>query len=295
MENRRCSGSTQLDDRPVLGSDGGMMIVAQITDTHIKPRGKLAYGRVDTAAFLTAAVAHINSLDPMPDLVILTGDVTDGGVAEEYDHARELLAPLQPPLIALPGNHDRRETFRDAFSTDMDLPQSGHLSYSEDRFPLRLVMLDDTVPGERHGEVSAELSAWLEQTLAAQPGKPTLLAMHHPPFTTGITHMDVQNCRGAEGLSAVLTQHPQVLGLACGHVHRNILTAFAGKPASICPSQAHAVSLALAPDAPSSYHMDPPSLHLHIWRDDAAPFGSLLTHQSFIGAIDGPHSFAVKA
>ncbi|CAN0602934.1 unnamed protein product, partial [Ectocarpus sp. 12 AP-2014] len=157
------------------------MIVAQITDTHIKPRGMLAYGRVDTAPFLTAAVAHINSLDPMPDLVILTGDVTDGGSAEEYDHARELLAPLRPPLIALPGNHDRRDTFREAFSLYMDLPRSGHLSYVEDRFPLRLVMIDDTVPGERHGEISTELLAWLGRTLAAQANKPTLVAMHHPP------------------------------------------------------------------------------------------------------------------
>lgn len=271
------------------------MIVAQITDTHIKPRGMLAYGRVDTAPFLKAAVAHINGLEPMPDLVILTGDVTDAGLPEEYDHTRELLAPLKPPLIALPGNHDRRESFREAFAEQMDLPESGHLSHTEERYLLRLVMIDDTVPGERHGEITAELAEWLERTLSAQPGKPTLLALHHPPFITGITHMDVQNCRGAERLSAVLMRHPQVLGLACGHVHRNILTSFAGKPASICPSQAHAVSLALTPDAPSSYHMDPPSLHLHVWRDDAAPFGSLLTHQSFIGDIDGPHPFSMKA
>ncbi|TQV72521.1 phosphodiesterase [Denitrobaculum tricleocarpae] len=270
------------------------MIVAQITDTHIKPRGALAYGRLNTAPFLAAAVAHINTLDPLPDLVILTGDVTDGGAPEEFDHVRELLAPLTPPLIALPGNHDRRETFREAFRDRADMPEHGHLSYAEERFPLRLVMVDDTVPGQPHGEVTAELADWLEHTLAAASGKPTLVAMHHPPFITGIGHMDVQNCRGSERLAAVLEKHPQVLGLVCGHVHRNILTAFAGKPASVCPSQAHAVSLALTPDAPPSYHMEPPSLHLHRWHDDATPFGSLLTHQSFIGDIDGPHSFAMK-
>lgn len=270
------------------------MIVAQITDTHIKPRGALAYGRVNTAPFLAAAVKHINALDPAPDLVILTGDVTDAGAPEEYDHVRELLAPLRLPLIALPGNHDRRETFRDAFAEHMDLPERGHLSYAEERYPLRLVMIDDTVPGDRHGEITAEHAEWLDKTLAAQARKPTLVALHHPPFVTGITHMDVQNCRGAERLSDILMKHPQVLGLACGHVHRNILTSFAGKPASICPSQAHAVSLALTPDAPASFHMDPPSLHLHVWRDDGTPFGSLLTHQSFIGEIDGPHPFYVE-
>ncbi len=271
-----------------------MMIVAQITDTHIKPRGELAYGRVDTAPFLSAAVAHINALDPAPDLVILTGDITDRGTVEEFDHARELLAPLRLPLIALPGNHDRRESFRDAFAAHMNLPESGHLSYAEDKYPLRLIMIDDTVPGQPHGEITADHAAWLDRTLTAQSGKPTLVAMHHPPFLTGIKHMDVQNCRGEERLSDVLMKHPQVLALACGHLHRNILTTFAGKPASICPSQAHAVSLTLNPDAPSSFHMDPPSLHLHVWRDDGTPFGNLLTHQSFIGDIDGPYPFYVE-
>lgn len=271
-----------------------MLTIAQITDTHIKPRGALAYGRVDTAAFLTAAVAHINALDPLPDAVILTGDVVDAGKPDEYDHVTELLAPLRPTLLALPGNHDRRETFRTAFSHRITFPDNGHLSYADDRLPLRLVMIDDTVPGKPHGDFTPAHADWLDRTLSARRDKATLVAMHHPPFLTGIVHMDVQNCRGGARLAEVLAVHPQVLALACGHVHRNILTSFAGKPASICPSQAHAVSLALTPDAPPSFHMDPPSLHLHRWQDDGSKYGSLVTHQSFIGEIEGPHPFFVE-
>ena len=48
------------------------MILAQITDTHIKLPGKRAYGRVDTAGFLAKAVAHLNALDPAPDAVAMT-------------------------------------------------------------------------------------------------------------------------------------------------------------------------------------------------------------------------------
>lgn len=271
------------------------MIVAQITDTHIKPRGVMAYDRLDTAPYLAAAVAHINALDPLPDLVIMTGDIVDGGTAEEYDHVRALLGPLKPPLIALPGNHDKRETFRAAFKDRMDLPASGHLSYSEERFPVRLVMIDDIVPGEPHGEITSELAVWVDETLAAAPARPTIIAMHHPPFAAGIAFMDGMNCWGAERLSSVLVKHSQVLGLVCGHVHRSVLASFAGKPASICPSQAHAFSLGLAADAAPAYLMDPPSLHLHVWRDDGTPFGQLVTHQSFIGPSDGPYPFSANA
>jgi 3',5'-cyclic AMP phosphodiesterase CpdA len=55
------------------------VLIAQITDTHIKPEGSLAYGHVDTSAFLARAVDHILHLDPRPDVVLGTGDLVDGG------------------------------------------------------------------------------------------------------------------------------------------------------------------------------------------------------------------------
>ena len=42
------------------------MLIAQISDTHIRPEGVLAMGRVDTAGHLARAVAHINALRPRP-------------------------------------------------------------------------------------------------------------------------------------------------------------------------------------------------------------------------------------
>src|SRR5438874_2027771 len=88
------------------------MLIAQITDTHIKPEGVLAYERVDTAGFLARAVDHILHLDPRPDVVLATGDLVDGGTAEEYQRLRRLLAPLPMPVYVIPGNHDDREVMR---------------------------------------------------------------------------------------------------------------------------------------------------------------------------------------
>jgi len=79
------------------------MLIAQISDTHIKPEGQLAYGRIDTAAFLAAAVAHLNALDPRPDLVLATGDLVDGGSGEEYARLKAILAPLAMPVYLIPG------------------------------------------------------------------------------------------------------------------------------------------------------------------------------------------------
>src|SRR5258708_13669381 len=84
------------------------MLMAQITDMHIKPEGVLAYGRVDTAPYLARAVSHLLALRPRPDLVLATGDLVDGGRPEEYPRLRDLLAPRPMPVYLIPGNpHDR--------------------------------------------------------------------------------------------------------------------------------------------------------------------------------------------
>jgi Icc protein len=69
------------------------VLIAQISDLHIKSPGSLAYGRVDTASALERCVAALNALRPKPDLVVISGDLADTPTAEEYDYLKRLLAP----------------------------------------------------------------------------------------------------------------------------------------------------------------------------------------------------------
>ena len=55
------------------------MIVAQISDLHIRPKGQLAYRRVDTATYLKRCVEQLVAMTPRPDLVLATGDLVDVG------------------------------------------------------------------------------------------------------------------------------------------------------------------------------------------------------------------------
>ncbi len=82
------------------------MLLAQISDLHIKNPGALAYRRVDTAAALTRCIARLNALAPRPDAVIMTGDLVDQGSPEQYRHLKSLLAALEIPYYLLVGNHD---------------------------------------------------------------------------------------------------------------------------------------------------------------------------------------------
>lgn len=76
------------------------ILIAQISDLHIKAPAELAYGKVDTAAALIRCVAALNALAPRPHLVVISGDLVDSPSAEEYAHLERLLAPL--PFRSLP-------------------------------------------------------------------------------------------------------------------------------------------------------------------------------------------------
>lgn len=262
------------------------MLIAQLTDTHIRKPGSLAYDVVDTARYLEAAVAHLLTLAPRPDAVIVTGDITDFDGAEEYARFIELLRPLPMPVFPVPGNHDSSAGVRAAFPDVARRMGDGKAHYVVDDFPLRLVMLDSTVPGRPHGEIGAEGLAFLDRALSQAPDRPALVALHHPPFLTGIRHMDAQNLSDAPALEEVIRRHPQVTAVVCGHVHRAVSATFAGVAATIAPAPAHSVSLSLDPAAPPTFHMEPPSLALHVLEE-----GRLVTHRSFIGSFPGPYPF----
>jgi 3',5'-cyclic AMP phosphodiesterase CpdA len=265
------------------------VIIAQISDLHIKAPGTLAYGRVDTARALERCVATLNQFTPKPDLVVISGDLVDTPGAEEYAHLKRLLAPLNIAFAGIPGNHDQRDMMRATLPQNYAFP-SGPLNQHLEIGGLDLVLLDSSVSGKPHGELDAPTLRWLEATLASAPDRPALLFLHHPPFQAGIRHMDRQNLQNADELANVVKRHPRVQLIATGHVHRATLTMFAGVPTTICPAPNHAVDLDLAELREPSFKVEPPAFHLHVWFP-GDEFGCVVTHQVPIGDFDGPHPF----
>ena len=254
------------------------MLIAQITDTHIKPEGTLAYGRVDTAPYLARAVDHLLALKPRPD----------GGRPDEYRRLRDLLAPLSMPVYLIPGNHDDRDAMVAAFPDHAYLPRGGRfIQYVVENYPVRLVALDTLVPGRVGGLLCSERLGWLAARLAEAPARPTLIFMHHPPFATGIARMDEHGLANAAELAEVVGRHRHVQRIVCGHLHRPIQALVGGTLATTAPSTAHQVALDLE-DEPLSFTMEPPACQLHVW----SPETGLITHTSYIGQFDGPYLFA---
>ncbi len=261
-------------------------MLVQLSDPHIVAPGRRLLDRVDTPALLAQAVAAVAALRPAPAAVVLTGDLVDRGTAEEYAHLRALLAPLPGPVWLMPGNHDDTAVMRQVFADHDELRPpdgepalAGHVLWVRQAAGLRVVALDTVVPGAGHGRLCAARLDWLARTLEAAPGQPAVLALHHPPFATGIGHMDAIGLReGAAELAALLQRHPQVERVICGHLHRPITRRFGGTLAMTVPSTAHQIVMDLAPDAPAAWRMEPPGYAVHAWLGDA-----LVSHMVALG------------
>ena len=263
------------------------MLIAHITDTHIKLPGKLAYQKVDTAHMLRQAVEQLNAWMPRPDLVVVTGDLVDHGHPDEYRHLRSILDALQIPLVVVAGNHDERQALRQAFPDHTYLPAHGYLHFAiNDRFPLRIIGLDTVVPYQGGGLLCQERLDWLSDQLSQYPDHPTLIAMHHPPFISGIAHMDKVGLQGREAFADLVAHHPQVQAILCGHLHRNMTTLVGGRRALTVVSPAHQVVLDLHPDGPSQFCMEPPGFAVHHWNHE-----QLVSHFAVLGQFPGPYPF----
>lgn len=241
------------------------MIIAQLTDTHVVADPSLHELYIDNNDRLRLAVEKLNSETPAPTLVLLTGDMTNTGTEDEYAVLAELLGELRLPVLAVPGNHDTRHGIRDLFP-HLTWADGDHASCTVDLLDdevgdIRFVGLDSTLPGQPGAQFDDEREAWLIEAIDSAPGR-VALALHHPPFVTGIGWMDKSGFVGLAQLEAALRDHP-VERIMSGHIHRSLSTTVAGIPAVTCPATVHHVDLDLAEDAPISLIVDPPAYALH--------------------------------
>ncbi len=216
-------------------------VIAQLSDAHV---GGPTAGSGER---LSLAIAEINRMSRLPDLVLLTGDNTHNGTFEEWAEVRERLSELRVPWEAIAGNHDR---------TIDEI--AGHRAI--DAGPLRLLLVDVSA------NVFTESDArWLEGELVARPHTPTVIAIHAPPFETGIWWMDCVGLGGADRFETVVRRHPQVIKVLSGHVHRLIQTNWDGCSLWVSPSTSVAVAVDLDPNHAPAETAEPPTFSLHAY------------------------------
>lgn len=264
----------------------------QITDTHIVARGALAYGRSDTAIALQRAIETINAKLPVLDDIdcaIVTGDLTDHGTAEEYAHFASLMGALDLPWRAVPGNHDRRDAMRAAFSDTSWMPKEGPIQWAQDFGPFSVIGLDTPLEGARHGDLSPEGFAFLDAALSAIGDQPAVIATHHPWMHSGIPAMDADNLRNGAVLMDRLESHPGPVRMISGHIHRAMTGQIGRITCQIAPATCHAVSTNHQTGPDPELVLEPGAVTVYRWQ---ASIGCGLVSDTIpSGRFSGPWPF----
>ncbi|MFK8025877.1 MAG: metallophosphoesterase [Ilumatobacter sp.] len=255
------------------------VLIAQLSDTHVVAGS----ADLDNDERLEMAVHALRRESPAPTIVLLTGDLTDTATDEQYERLIEILDPLDVPLLALPGNHDVRNSVRRAFP-DTPWIDAEHASWVSVVSGIRIVGLDSTRPGSNDGECDEERAAWLAGVLAAPHDGATLIAMHHPPFATGIDWMDADGFVGIDAFRDVVGAAGSVDRIVCGHLHRPAGATVSGVGAQVGVSTAHHVALDLETDSTPQIIDEPFGYQLHVvsGRD-------VVTHTRYVGTGAEPY------
>ena len=184
-----------------------MTLIAHISDLHISDV------TFDEKTFMDA-VDEINNLNP--DMIILTGDITEHGYYREFEQATRYLEMFEPPLFAVPGNHDARNLGYQTFE-ELIGEKSWKLTM-DDNFTV--IGIDSSSPDENKGHVGTPQHMWLEHQLdeAVINENFAIVALHHHIVPIPQTGRERNILSDAGDILKTLTTH-QVDLILSGHKH----------------------------------------------------------------------------
>lgn len=221
------------------------------TDLHVTRPGRAIIGlnpRARLEKLLARAAAdHVDA-----ERLILLGDLTHWGGANEYAELAASLAHLPWPVHYLIGNHDSRDKFLDTFP-HAARTDTGHVQEMIDLPGWRLVTLDshdETFTEPVHsGVLCRDRLKWLDTALAGAGDRQVALFIHHPPMTTFFEGMDEIGLRNRDELAELIDRHGNVRQIIAGHIHRTISGNWNGIPVSIFKSPCHQAPLTIGPSS----------------------------------------------
>lgn len=234
-----------------------MSKIIHLSDIHMCPPGDRVVG-FDPASRLLTVIEAINKEHGDADLCVLSGDLTDQGDEVSFRQLRDTLQHLVVPVHLMLGNHDRRAAFRNVFP-DAPVDPRGFVQAAVDIGSERLILLDTLDEAEPSaGLLCRSRLAWLAETLAARPASPTLVFLHHPPFSLGVDYFEAMLLRNGDELETLLDRHAQVTHMAFGHVHCSAFGRSRGRSFSAARGTCHPIRPVLA-GMTATYVDRPPS------------------------------------
>ncbi len=149
-----------------MGNPTRSCVIAHLSDLHLG-------SQYFVPNLLDRTLVEVNDLQP--DIVVVTGDLTNMGYRQEFREAREYLDRLTcPDVLVVPGNHDSRNVgyahFERLFATrESRIHKQG----------VTMLGVDSSEPDLDYGRIGRHRYPWIRETFMENPEDVKIFMLHH--------------------------------------------------------------------------------------------------------------------
>lgn len=225
--------------------------IVQITDPHLFATDNHCLMGVNTRTSFLKVLAAANQHIENADVLLFTGDLSQDKTVEAYSWLNNHLQTLQRSYYWLAGNHDDLDNMRIALQSHPDVLTNKVISLGS----WQIIMLNSAIPGKVPGYLEASELTLLEQQLAAEPYRYSLICLHHPAIDTGSQWLDKLQLINAAEFLKILQKYPNARCILCGHIHQILRKSihhqlFLATPSTCVQFKPHSEQFALDKKAP---------------------------------------------
>ena len=151
-----------------------------------------------------------------PDVLLITGDLTHEGCADDYAYLKKQIGTALPgvPVLCSMGNHDRRSAFRSGFLGEGEAAPDGPYYASMVAKGYRFISLDSSWEKGMEGTFPEDALTYLREKLDGPGVCGNILIMHHPVMTMA-GHLSFSM---TDAFQEIL-QSGKITAIFNGHVH----------------------------------------------------------------------------
>lgn len=210
--------------------------ILHLTDLHLFGDQQARLVGIDPLQTLERTLTKI--LDDLPqkrpELIVLTGDISQDYSLASYQLLTQMLRPLSCTIAVTMGNHEHQANFTQVLGEPTSIVNG--ISPSSN---WRILLLNSHWPEHVAGILTEHELVFLEKNLELNSKQSVIIFLHHHVLPVGSFWLDQTKLQNSAQFLAIITKYPNVKAVVCGHVHQATMNqyqdiTFLSTPATSC-------------------------------------------------------------
>ena len=189
----------------------------QISDTHLFGDKNRTLNGANPYNNLVSVFEHIKYLQQKPELIIVSGDLSQDCTVESYKEIENFLSNSGINYKIFPGNHDDVDVINKVFKCNW---KRDKVDFSFELNGWYFYVLDSSLYPNPEGYLSNDQLDNFKKYLSKNNNKSLIVFMHHHPTEINSAWLDKMLLKNADEFNKIIDKNPQVKAVLFGHIHQ---------------------------------------------------------------------------